>query len=105
MFIKNEYTPAKLCPFSFGVALGLTEGLFLLLFAWAGHFWYFGVSIIHQIATIYYGYAPTLMGGFYGALWGFLDGFVFGFILALIYDLCLGCCCAKTAKGDLKEIK
>ncbi len=94
----------KLCPFSLGIALGVTQGLLLFFLACAGHLWHYGITIIHLLASVYSGYAPTIAGGGYGALWGFLDGFVFGFILALIYDCCLCCCCAKTSSCEPKDL-
>jgi len=105
MLGKHDCVKAKLCPFSLGVALGVAEAVFMLLFAWAGHFWHYGTPIIHQIATLYIGYAPTIIGGVYGGLWGLLDGFVFGFIIALVYDFCLCCCCAKTSMCETKDMK
>lgn len=103
MLVKSDSAKAKICPFSLGVALGVAEGLFMLLFAWAGHFWHYGLALINLLATVYHGYAPTLPGGIYGGLWGLLDGFIFGFIVALIYNFCLCCCCAKSC--DIQDMK
>ncbi|HSW70758.1 MAG TPA: hypothetical protein VLH77_02120 [Gammaproteobacteria bacterium] len=103
---KSECTRGNLlCPFSFGMAIGVTKGLCLLLLAWAGHFWHYGLPIIHQVALFYHNYAPTIRGGLYGGLWGFIGGFIFGFVAALIYDLCLSCCCAKTTYCENKDSK
>jgi len=105
MFAKKECVKTKLCPFSLGIALGVASGLFLMLFAWAGHLWHYGLPLISQIATIFYGYAPTVLGGLYGALWGLLEGFIFGFIVALVYDFCICCCCTKTSMCNDKDMK
>lgn len=79
-----------LCPLSFGLALGITSGLAVLIW----------------MIVIMYGFMPTppfiheplTWGhGFIYALWGLLKGFVFGFVLALIYDLIL-CCKGKSCK-------
>lgn len=104
MFAKSECVKAKICPFSLGVALGVAEGLFMLLFAWAGYFWHYGLSLSSLLATVYSGYAPTILGGIYGGLWGLLDGFIFGFIVALVYNFCICCCCAKTSMCN-KDVK
>lgn len=87
----------KLNAFAFGMAIGITKGLAMMLFAWGGYFGGYGMDMIHLIASVYHGYAPTVMGGFIGAGWGLLCGFVFGFIAGSLYNRCLGCsfCCKK----------
>ena len=105
MLVKTEIARNKLCPCSFGVALGVAKGLFVLLLAWAGHLWHVGLPMIHQIATVYYGYAPTITGGFYGAFWGFLGGFVFGMVVGFVYNFCLCCCCIKGKMCENKDLK
>lgn len=95
----------RICPFSLGIAFGVTKALFMLFSAWAGYFWGYGTVLIKQIAVLYHGFAPTIIGGLYGALWGFVGGFVFGFIAGLIYDFCLCCCCVKTSLCEHKNKK
>lgn len=87
----------RLCAFSFGLAFGITDGLLMMLFAWAGAFFHYGIPMIKTMGEFYYGYAPTVMGGLFGGLWGLLIGFVFGFILAAIYNFCLCRCCGNCA--------
>jgi hypothetical protein len=90
-----------LCPVSFGVAMGVISGLYMAVLAWAGWIWGFGLILVDQYSAVYYGLAPTFMGGVIGGFWGLIDGFIFGFVLAFIYNLCLHCCksckCCKTA--------
>lgn len=83
----------KLCPFTFGLALGLTCAIFTAVYAWIGWAWGYGVELITQYGSVYFGYAPTFIGGLWGALWGFAEGFIFGFVLVLIFDLLM--CCKK----------
>lgn len=94
-----------LAPVSLGVGLGVASAFCMLLLAWGGWLWGFGLVMIEQSATMYYGFAPTFVGGIYGALWGFIDGFVFGLITAWFYNLCLSCRCCKKYKAccDTKE--
>jgi hypothetical protein len=86
---------AKLKSCSFGFALGVTNGLFMMLLAWAAMQWGFASAMVTLVSGIYYGYDATWMGGLYGFGWGFLDGFVFGVIAACIYNMCLCCSCRK----------
>ena len=81
----------------------MANGLAMMLFAWIGWLGGYGVDMIHMVASIYHGYAPTLMGGFMGGAWGFLDGYIFGLVIALFYNLCLCCpCCRKSGSCESK---
>lgn len=77
----------KLCPVSFGLALGLTLGLGF--FIWTLWIIYYGPSAM-MVAN--HMPVPTLGGGAVHAFWALLKGFVFGFFVALFYDL-ISCCC------------
>jgi len=101
----------KLCPVSFGLALGLVCGL--AIFIWTVWIMYYGVS---PVMAQYQVPLPTLKDAVVHALWGLLKGFVFGFFVALFYDLiaCCGrkwCCkksgstCACCASQDKPEVK
>ena len=89
-----------LCPISFGLAVGIACGLFMMVFAWMVMQWNYGTDMMTQYASLYPGYEPTWMGGVKGGLWGLLEGFVFGFVIALFYDFFICCkamCCRKSA--------
>ena len=92
MISKNECVKIKLSVSSLGIAFGVAEALFMMLFAWSGWVWGYGATLINQVSTVYYGYAPTLTGGLWGGLWGLVDGFIFGIVAASIYNLCLTFC-------------
>ncbi|VVC75117.1 hypothetical protein AQUSIP_03930 [Aquicella siphonis] len=77
----------KLCPFSFGLAVGLTFGLGV--FFWSLWAMYMGAS---PMMVEYHIPVPTLKDGTIHALWGLLKGFIFGFFIALFYDF-ISCCC------------
>jgi hypothetical protein len=96
---KGECCYFALCPFSFGIALGVTKGLFVMLFLWAGYVWGYGLSVIESMSHVYYGVSASFAGGFIGFLWGFLFGFVFGVIVGFIYDCCI-CCMKKRSKSE-----
>lgn len=92
-----------LCPVSLGFAIGIATAIFMIVCGWVGYFWGYGVTMITQSASFYYGFAPTPVGGLIGGLWGLGVGFIFGLIVGLIYDLCMCCkggCCHKSAQAQ-----
>src|ERR1700761_5620372 len=99
MMDRNEYPKIRLSVFALGVAFGVAESFFMMLFAWASWLLHYGSSLIHQVSAIYYGYAPTFQGGLWGALWGLIDGFIFGVVAAFVYNLCL-CFCKSQKKTE-----
>jgi len=92
MMDKGECTATKICPFSLGLSIGVVTGLYMLLLAWVALFKGYGVDMVHQVASVYLGYAPTIVGGVIGGVWGLVDGFVFGFIVGWIYNFVHGRC-------------
>lgn len=91
MMTKNDCVKMKLSASALGIAFGLTEAIFMMLFAWTGSLFGYGISIIHQIAEVYLGYDPSFIGGLLGGIWGFIDGFVFGIVAGSIYNVCCHC--------------
>src|SRR5262245_24544778 len=77
----------KLCPVSFGLAIGITFGLAVLI--WSIWVIWFGPT---TMMTQYHVAVPTFGHGVILALWALLKGFIFGFFVALFYDL-IACCC------------
>ena len=82
-----------ICPVTFGLALGVTCGLFMMVLAWVAAGFGYGTAIVEQYGTMLSGYDASFMGGLVGGLWGLLKGFIFGFVLVMIYHLL--CCCKK----------
>lgn len=101
MMDDKQCVRTKLCAFSFGIALGVTEAIFMMVLAWVAGFCGYGDLMVQQIATVYYGYAPSFVGGILGGLWGLADGFVFGLVAGWIYNCCL-CHCHKRFSGEAK---
>jgi hypothetical protein len=85
----------KFCSIALGLSLGIVTGLFMMLFAWAGHFWGFGSSMTDQWSSIFPGYAATVSGGIIGFFWGLLEGFVTGALIGFFYNMICCCCCCK----------
>ncbi|MES2217193.1 MAG: hypothetical protein V4501_02150 [Pseudomonadota bacterium] len=91
----SKYSKLSIC--SLGFAVGLTNGIGMMLLAYMAMMNWVGDSIITMVSSVYHGYAPTVVGGLLGLGWGFLDGFVFGMLVALFYNCCRCCCkcCCK----------
>lgn len=77
----------RFCPFSFGLALGITLGLFVFLCS----VWMMYHGIPASLAALNLE-VPTWATSITHGLWGLLKGFIFGLIFALIYN-CITCCC------------
>jgi hypothetical protein len=99
----EKCVPAKLCPMSFGAALGITNALGLFVLGILAMYWGIGLPMVSGISSVYHGFAPTWIGSIYGALWGLLDGFIFGVVAALIYD-CSVCCCRCCRKKVVEDV-
>lgn len=90
--VVNEYVYAKLKKTYLGLAIGVTNGLCMMLLAWGAWQWDYGTAMVEQLASMYYAYGPSFVGGLVGFGWGFLDGFILGFLIAFFYNLCFSCC-------------
>lgn len=77
----------KLCPFSFGLALGVTSALAVIV--WVLWVMYAGPT---DMMVQYHIPMPTLMEGLMKALKVLIKGFVFGAVFAFVYDF-IACCC------------
>lgn len=78
---------SKLCPVSFGLALGIVSALVVFLFSlYAINYGPTAMMVAHQMPV------PSMVDAGWCALWTLLYGFIFGFFLALFYDL-ISCCC------------
>lgn len=81
----------KIYPVSFGFAWGVLSGLFLMVLAWLGAQYNFGLPLIGFLSSVYHHYQATFVGGLWGFFWGFIHSFIFGILLAMIYN-CSLCC-------------
>lgn len=83
----------KIYPVSFGFGWGIISGIGWMLFAWMGARWGFGLPVIDLMSHVYYGVAPTLIGGFWALWWGFLHLFILAMLAAMVYNCCSKCFC------------
>src|SRR5277367_1451101 len=85
----------KLCPVSFGLAVGVVS--FFAVFFWS--LWVMRYGMPPMMIEMHLP-APSLQSGFVHALLALLKGFLFGFFVALFYDIfaCCIACCRKDEK-------
>ncbi len=94
------------CWCKIAVAFGLANALGLLVMGLLGTYNGYGLMMISTIASIYPGYAPTVVGSFIGAFWGFLDIFIFFVVAGIIYRIlkkCCNKCCDLTGSCSTKS--
>lgn len=79
-----SYQPlhANKLAFSFAIIWSIS----LLLLAWAGWLFHYGIMFTHVLGFVYLGYAPTFLGGVIGAVWGFFDFFIFIWLCSWLYN-------------------
>lgn len=87
--------PASLCPVSFGLALGITCALAVIV--WSAWVMYFGMPEMMEGMKMMV--PDTWMGVLKHSLLCLVKGFIFGFVLVVIYDFVVCCgkkfCCRK----------
>lgn len=82
----------KLRPIAFGLALGVTWGLSLLVMALVAMYTQHFTAIVSAIgASMYEGYAATIQGAIIGGLWGLFDASIGGIVIAWLYN-CFAFC-------------
>lgn len=87
--MKNH---CRLSPWALGLSLGLTWGVSLFIMGLLALYASYGEGFVVSIGSLYYGYAPTLLGSVIGAAIGFVDAFICGVIVAWLYNCFTGCC-------------
>ena len=75
----------KCRPLALGIAIGVLWAFYVgcvgitAMFGW-------GDALIAPLASLYLGYAASIIGAIIGAVWAFVDGFVAGVVIAWIYN-------------------
>jgi hypothetical protein len=76
----------KCQPLALGIAIGVLWALYVgglgitAMFNW-------GTALVAPLASLYIGYAASIVGAIVGAAWAFADGFVAGVVIAWVYNL------------------
>src|SRR5258708_6415070 len=76
MSCSDECVKSKLSPWALGLAFGVIKGLCLMLYAWGGWLFGYGMPMIEHIASFYHGYGASLVGGLIGGVYGFVGGLI-----------------------------
>jgi len=71
---------------AFGLACGIIWSIAMLSLGLLNTFSDWGAGLEGVMATLYIGYAPTLLGSIIGALWGFADAGIGGMAIAWLYN-------------------
>jgi len=77
---------ATLGVISFGLAVGITSGIFVFLLGLTSALFDWGTHIVAVLSSLYIGYSPSFVGSVAGAVWVFVDGFIGGGITAWLYN-------------------
>lgn len=93
---------SRLCVGAFGIAIGVTWGLGVLILGILNWKFQYGTLWMHTLASIYIGFAPSLKGIIVGTVWALIDGFILGAIVALIYNCVCKCCHCKVCQPEPK---
>lgn len=89
----SETYRMRLHVFAFGMAIGVSWAISMLLIGLSGHFFQTNTNLIASMGEMYVGFNATIGGSFIGALWGFIDGFIGGVVVAFLYNMFSKCCC------------
>ncbi len=93
---RKESSKHGLCPISFGLAVGITCFLAVIVaMLWITYFGASSSMMMHGMTMPAMSWSAALVH----ALWALVKGFVFGLVLALLYDLFV-CCGKKRRCGD-----
>ncbi len=71
---------------SFGLAVGVTSGIFVFVLGVVAAFFGWGVQLASALSSLFIGYGPTFVGAIAGAVWAFVDGLVAGVLIAWFYN-------------------
>ncbi len=63
---------SRLSIIGLGLALGITWAISIFLLGIVAWLFGWGINLVHIIASLYVGYAPTFLGTIYGTIWGSL---------------------------------
>lgn len=86
--MKNN---CRLSPLALGLSLGVFWAVCLLIMGLLASYAAYGGDFVSGMASVYWGYEPTVLGSIIGAAYGFIDGLISGAIVAWLYNLFGGC--------------
>jgi len=80
----------KLHAAKFGVALGIVWAFCCVFLSFSTMLFNWGNAWVDLLASLYIGYAPTVIGALIGMVWGFIDAFIGGLVVAWLYNKMVG---------------
>ena len=83
---KEAFERAQLGIISFGLAVGITAGIFAFVIGMSAGLFGWGWTFVEVMSSLLIGYMPTIVGSITGAVWAFVDGFIAGVIIAFLYN-------------------
>lgn len=89
----------KLSPVALGLAIGILWGVSLLVMGLVAHFYVYGKPFVDALATLYWGYEPSIQGSVIGGIIGLVDGFIMGALIGWLYNKFSACVCTCCVPG------
>jgi len=84
--VAQNHSHSTLGVISFGLALGVTSAIFVLLLGIMAALFGWGLQLAAVLSSLYIGFGPTFVGTIAGTVWAFVDGFVAGVMIAWFYN-------------------
>jgi hypothetical protein len=72
-------------PLALGIAIGVLWAIYVFFVGIVAMFGW-GNALVEALASLYIGYAASIIGALIGAVWAFVDGFIAGIAIAWIYN-------------------
>lgn len=84
--MARNQTHGTLGVISFGLAVGLTWAIAVVMLAITAGLFGWGAKIAAVLQNLYLGYSPNVVGAVAGAVWAFVHAFVLGMLVAWFYN-------------------
>ena len=84
--MAQNHHHATLGVISFGLALGVTSGIFVFVLGVVAAAFGWGIGLAASLSTLFIGFGPTFVGALAGAVWAFVDGLIAGLMIAWFYN-------------------
>jgi len=76
----------KCQPVPLGIAVGALWAIYVFCLGIVAMFnW--GVPMVDMLASLYIGYAASILGAIIGAIWAFVDGLIAGIVVGWVYNM------------------